>query len=163
MLLQLCTLLTIQFVLPSLTVQLSCVLHTAMTCHDLQYDCMGALVHECFTNLCIMLTQAASAHPVLSLRRVDMRSSTVPSASTTSSPSTLPCMDPYLRYLNPPAGADVIEQCFTYGFYGLKQLLGWREREIGHHHQSGPPASSPSVLMQPVCLVFVSLLHAHYK
>jgi len=45
---------------------------------------------------------AAEAYPVLSLRKVDMRSRTVPSASTTSRPVTLPCMDPYRKYLSPP-------------------------------------------------------------
>lgn len=46
--------------------------------------------------------QAAAAYPVLSLRKVDMRSRIVPSASTTSRPVTLPCMEPYLKYLSPP-------------------------------------------------------------
>lgn len=141
----------------------NCPVDAAMNCHDLQYGCMGAFVCKCVTNLSIMLTQAASAHPVLSLRRVDMRSSTVPSASTTSNPSTLPCMDPYLRYLNPPAGADIIEQSFIYGVYGLKQLLGWRERKLGIISKVALRYFLHQSSMQPDCLVFMSLLHTHFK
>lgn len=43
------------------------------------------------------------SNPVLSFRKVDMLLSTVPFANTTSSPSTVPCNDPYRSNRRPPA------------------------------------------------------------
>jgi hypothetical protein len=48
------------------------------------------------------------SHPVLSLRSVLSRSSTLPSAHTTSNPSTLPCRDPYRTNRSPPAAWEHI-------------------------------------------------------
>ncbi len=45
----------------------------------------------------------SQTYPVLSLRSVESKSNTLPSANTTSTPNTLPCKLPYRSNRSPPA------------------------------------------------------------